>query len=134
MFALSSLHSIVSDVFKVYNVCHNFIYNGKVDAKTNSAPCFKNLVSIFRGDAEETILKERSELMDRYFEEMYLLGDNFDQYKGPKDTASNSKGNIVKRTKNEISLDNQHRSKVQSSSVQANANGSQMIPSICKTI
>ena len=87
MFTLSNLHSIASDAFTVSNVCHGFfIYNGQLDTETTNAPCFKNLVNVFRGD--------------RYFEEIYLLGDTFDQYKVPKDTYS--KENVVKRTKSEI--------------------------------
>ena len=73
MFALSNLPGVTPDAFTVSNVCHGFIYNGQLDAETTSVPSFKNLINT-RGDMDTTVLSKRSELMDKYFEEMYLTG------------------------------------------------------------
>ena len=119
LFAIPNLPGVTSDAFTVSNIRKGFIYNGQLDPDTTSVPSFQNLISAYCGDVEDTILNDRTKLMDLFFEEMFLtraiLESTFDYHKIPMDT--DSKGNVIVRN-NEMSLENHHWAKILSSNVQ----------------
>ena len=92
MATLPILPAATGQSYTIPNVRKGFIYNKMLDSGTTSIACFSNLLNTFRGNLEGTCLADKQQLMDLFFEEMYLngtIGEHlFDLHQIPKDVDS----------------------------------------------
>ena len=121
MFAIPNLPEATGLAYTTPNVRKGFIYNGQLDVETFSVPSLRNLINTYRGDVTEGCLSNGKELVEKFFEEMYMNGTimelSFDAMKIPKD--KDSKNNVVLKT-NDIASENRHQAKILYSKVQIN--------------
>ena len=116
MATIPNLPIATGSAYTTDNVKKGFVYNGQIDPVHYSVPCYANLIHTFRGDVEDTCLSNRKNIIENFFQEMFMNGciceSTYNSNEIPKDV--NSRNEIIEKP-DKISLENRHRAKALSS-------------------